>query len=194
MQIVLIGAARRFIKTVMIGSALVATAAGAALSQPSTIVLVRHGEKALEPANDPPLSAAGQQRAHELMRTLADAKVSTIITTQFARTKETAKPLADSLHETLVVVATGNMKAHIDSVAAKVKSAKKGSAVLVVGHSNTIPLIIAALGGPKMPDLCDAEYSNLFVLEMGESGAPKLIRGRFGAADPPDANGCRMSK
>lgn len=177
-------------QSLLIGTALVLTSASAALSQPATVVLVRHGEKALAPPSDPPLSATGQQRARDLVQVLVDAKVSTIITTQLARTKETAKPLADSLHQTLTIVATGTMKAHVDSIVAKVKSAKKGSTVLVVGHSNTVPLIIAALGGPKMPDLCDAEYSNLFVLEMGAS--TRLIRGHFGAADPADAAACRQ--
>ena len=185
----LIAIARR---SVVIATALVAAAASAAVSQPSTVVLVRHGEKASEPSGDPPLSAAGQQRARDLARALTDAKVGMIVTTQFERTKATAKPLADSLHAVPVIVATGTMKEHIDAIAAKVRSAPKGSTVLVVGHSNTVPLIIAALGGPKMPDLCDAEYSNLFVLEMGESS--RLIRGHFGAADPPDAGGCRMAR
>ena len=179
-------------KSILIASALVATATSAALSQPSTVILVRHGEKALEPPGDPPLSATGQQRARDLARALADAKVAMIVTTQFERTKATARPLADSLHATPVIVATGVMKEHIDAIVAKVKSAPKGSTVLVVGHSNTVPLIIAALGGPKMPDLCDAEYSNLFVLEMGE--ASRLIRGHFGAGDAPDAASCRMSR
>jgi broad specificity phosphatase PhoE len=180
-----------FGKSLILASALVALATGAAVSQPSTIVLVRHGEKAMDPPSDPPLSPAGQLRARELMHALADAKVSAIITTQFARTRLTGKPLADSLHVTPVVVATPNLKAQIDSIVGAVKSAKKGSTVLVVGHSNTVPLIIAALGGPKLPDLCDAEYSNLFVLEMSESGSARLIRGHFGATDPPDADGCR---
>jgi broad specificity phosphatase PhoE len=180
-------------KSLFLASALVSVTTSAAVSQPSTVVLVRHGEKAVEPPSDPPLSAAGQQRARDLLKALGDAKVSTIITTQFARTKLTAKPLADSMHVSPFVVSTPNMKAQIDSIAAAVKSAKKGSTVLVVGHSNTIPLIIAALGGPKMPDLCDAEYSNLFVLEMGESGSTKLIRGHFGAADVANAGSCRMT-
>jgi broad specificity phosphatase PhoE len=180
-------------KSIILTSALVVATAGAAWSQPSTVILVRHGEKATEPPNDPPLSPAGQQRARDLVRALAGAKVSTIITTQFARTKETAKPLADSSHETPIIIATGNMQEHVDAIAAKVRSAKKGSTVLVVGHSNTIPLIIAALGGPKMPDLCDAEYSHLFVLEMSESAKATLIRGTFGSPDPPDADECRRA-
>jgi broad specificity phosphatase PhoE len=179
------------VKTLVVGLALVASAASALFAQPSTVILVRHAEKAATPAADPELTPAGEQRALALLKALADAKVGSIITTQFARTKATAKPLADSLHLAETVVATGAMKAHIDSVAAMVKRAKKGSTVLVVGHSNTIPMIIAALGGPKMPDLCDAEYSHLFVLEMSEAGKANLIRGNYGAADPPDADRCK---
>ena len=179
-------------KSILLASAIAATVTSGALSQPSTVILVRHGEKATEPPGDPRLSATGQQRARDLARALADAKVGMIVTTQFERTKATARPLADSLHQTMTVVATGSMKEHIEATAAKVKSAPKGSTVLVVGHSNTVPLIIAALGGPKMPDLCDPEYSNLFVLEMG--GSTKLIRWHFGAADPPDAASCRTAR
>lgn len=39
-----------------------------------------------------------------------------------------------------------------------------GRTVLMVGHGNTIPAIITALGGPKLADLCDAQYSMLFTL------------------------------
>jgi broad specificity phosphatase PhoE len=182
------------VKSLIAGLALVAAAASASFAQPSTVILVRHGENALEPPSDPPLSPAGEKRAQALLKALADAKVGTIVTTNFARTKLTAKPVADSFHVTPFVVSTPNLKAQIDSIVAKVKGARKGSTVLVVGHSNTIPLLIAALGGPKMPDLCDAEYSHLFVLEMGESGNATLIRGNYGATDPPDAGGCRMSR
>jgi hypothetical protein len=63
--------------------------------------------------------------------------------------------------------------------------------VLVVGHSNTVPAIIAALGGPKLPDLCDAAYSNLFLLHLPADGsAPRLVRSQYGVADPPGADRC----
>jgi hypothetical protein len=61
--------------------------------------------------------------------------------------------------------------------------------VLVVGHSNTIPSIITALGGPKMADLCDDQYSMFFTLVIGV-GPPRLIRGTFGAPSPPGAENC----
>ena len=168
--------------------------AGAAHAQPSTIILVRHAEKAPTPAVDPPLTSVGQQRARDLATALADAHVSTILATQFQRTQATARPLAELVGQTMIIVpATTDPDAHAEAVAAKARSAPAGSIVLIVGHSNTVPLIISALGGPKMEELCDREYSDLFVLEMSASGAPHLIRGRYGAADPPRADKCSQT-
>jgi phosphohistidine phosphatase SixA len=133
----------------------------------STVILVRHGEKAARPADDPPLTKDGERRARDLAATLADARVSMVIATQFVRSQETAKPVADAAHQSVTTVpATADPKAHAAAVAAKVRSGPAGGTVVIVGHSNTIPLIIEALGGPTMQDLCDAEYANLFVLEI----------------------------
>ena len=65
-----------------------------------------------------------------------------------------------------------------------------GEKVLVVGHTNPIPLIIAALGGPQLPHLCDAEYSNLFVMNLAPNRNPTLIRLHFGLGDPVSASEC----
>jgi broad specificity phosphatase PhoE len=166
-------------------------AGGSAKAQPSTIILVRYGEKAATPANDPELSAAGMQRARDLAAALADAHVTTVITTQFQRTRATALPLAESLHLTpMIVSAAADVRAHAEAVAAKARSTPAGSVVLIVGHSNTVPAIIAALGGPRLPDLCDAEYATLFVLEFPATGPTRLIRARYGAPDPPGGADC----
>lgn len=79
--------------------------------------------------------------------------------------------------------------AQVAAVAAAVRRVPKGDAVLVVGHSNTVPRIVAALGGPKLPDLCDASYSTIFVLEL-ESSPPRLVRAHYGAPDPPGSDSC----
>jgi broad specificity phosphatase PhoE len=166
-------------------------AAGVAHAQPSTIILVRHAEKATTPAADPPLTSDGERRARDLAAALADAHVSTILATQFKRTQETARPIAEAVGQTTIIVpASADPKNHAQAVADKARSAPAGSVVLIVGHSNTIPLIIAALGGPTMPDLCDAEYANLFILEMQGTGAPRLIRGKFGLSDALNASKC----
>src|SRR4029453_9075189 len=71
----------------------------ATFSRPvTTIILVRHAEKNIEPNNpNPNLSPAGQARAQELVRVLGNAGITAIYATQFVRTQQTAQPLATHL-------------------------------------------------------------------------------------------------
>ena len=157
-----------------------------ATAQPSTVILVRHAERAAEPTGDPVLTDGGMQRALDLKEALRGARVTAVITTHLQRTQLTAKPLADANGLSFIVVrAGGPTPAHVDSVAAAVRRRPPGDVVLVVGHSNTIPAIVGALGGPKLPDLCDTEYSMLYVLEFPASGPPRFIESRYGASNPP---------
>lgn len=157
---------------------------------PSLVILVRHAEKAASPANDPPLSDAGRTRAGELAEALADTRIDAIVITPFARTRGTAAPVAAAGGlKPIEVEGRGSVEADIAAAAETVRGRKPGEAVLVVGHSNTIPAIIGALGGPKMQALCDDEYSNLFVLSLA-GGRARLVRGHFGTPDPPNAADC----
>ena len=160
----------------------------------SLVLLVRHAEKAAEPAGDPALTPAGVTRSQALAAALQDAGVTSIITTQLRRTGETAQPLAKALGLTPEVVQTsaggpGGLEAHVQAVAAAVRR-HAGGVVLVVGHSNTIPPIIAALGGPRLPDICDPIHANLFVLQLG-AGEAHLVRSRYGAAEPELGPDCK---
>lgn len=156
---------------------------------PITVVLVRHAEKAAEGGSDPLLSPAGEERARALALALRDAGVSAIVTTQLKRTQLTAAPLATERRLTPEVVqAGGAVPAHARAIADAVRR-HAGQVVLVVGHSNTVPAIIGALGGPKLPDLCDSEYGSLFIVTLPASGRARLIRSRYGAEDVKDA-GC----
>lgn len=166
--------------------------ASATLAQPSTVILVRHAERATEPRADPLLTPEGQQRAQDLAAALASANVSSIITTHLQRTQLTAKPLGDAIGQSPIVVRAGG-PGHADSVAAAVMRRPAGEVVLVVGHSNTVPAIIAALGGPKMPDLCDGQYSNLYVLELKPGSAARLIKAKYGLPDAPDSDACNRT-
>src|SRR5437870_13587997 len=63
-----------------------------------TVILIRHAEKIIDPNNpDVDLSPAGQTRAQELARMFGDAGINAIYATQYKRTQETVKPLADKL-------------------------------------------------------------------------------------------------
>lgn len=172
------------------------------VATPTLVLLVRHAEKAA-PTGDVPLSPAGVERAEALAAALADAGVSAIIVTPTIRTRATARPLAAARGLTLEEVALGGtpVDAHAAAVAAAVRR-HAGGVVLVVGHSNTVPAIVAALGGPRLPELCDAEYSNLFALvvdagTIGGDGAnarpatARLVRSRYGAPDAVGARECR---
>lgn len=178
----------RRIRLIVGATIVVASTAGA---QPSTVILVRHAERAAAPAGDPLLTDAGTQRALDLKEALRGARVTSIITTHLQRTQLTAKPLGDASGLSPIVVrAGGPTAAHVDSVAAAVKRRPAGDVVLVVGHSNTIPAIVTALGGPKLPELCDGQYSMLYVLEFPTAGPPRFIESRYGAADAPAAANC----
>lgn len=173
-------------RSLFLSFAIAAGLASAAVAQPSTVIVVRHAEKASQTESDPVLSDAGTQRAKDLAAALADAGVTSVITTQFQRTRLTAAPTIEALKTTTTVVPTTSGAAHVADVVAAIKSQPAGSTVLVVGHSNTVPAIIAALGGPKMPNMCDSKYSPMFILEMNGASPPRLIRTNYGAADPAD--------
>jgi phosphohistidine phosphatase SixA len=158
------------------------TPAGGA-GMPALVVLVRHAEKAANPKDDPPLTKAGMERARALVEALKDTKVTAIITSDAQRTRETAAPLAEALGLTPKVVALGHAgaPAHAEAVAAELRR-QAGGVVVVVDHSDTIPLIITALGGPRVGEVSPKAYADLFVLTPGSSGA-RLVRARYGAPD-----------
>jgi phosphohistidine phosphatase SixA len=154
-----------------------------------TVVLVRHAEKASQTERDPGLSDLGRTRAAALDSALMDAHVTAIIVTQYVRTAETASLVAARHHLTPIVVAVdaGNLNAHI---AAVVKAAREhDGVVLVIGHSNTVPKIVAALGGPILADLCDANYATMFTV-VTALGKSSTMRSRYGATEPATADKC----
>jgi broad specificity phosphatase PhoE len=148
--------------------------AGPAVAQP-TIVLVRHAERAdttggQKPAMaaDPELSAAGRRRAESLAAMLKDANITEIFATEFRRTQQTAAPLAKTLSLTVKTIPSDKQAELL-----KLLKAATGN-VLVVGHSNTIPDIIKALGVAAPVTIGDADFDNLFLVRLGSQ--PELIR------------------
>src|SRR6516165_8842431 len=104
------------------------------------VVIVRHAEKAAGGGKDPDLSSAGFARAEGLSQMLKNSKIVAIFTTDLKRTVETAAPTAKSLRITPNALPAKDNNALV----AKLRELK-GNA-LVVGHGNTIPDIIKALG------------------------------------------------
>ena len=133
------------------------------------LYIVRHGEK--DTGTNPALSLAGHKRAGDLYRELKDKNIDLILVSQYRRTAMTA----DSLRlynniETRQYKADATGEALFQLLEANAGKAKN---ILIVGHSNTLPVIIKKAGVTKHPltDIPDNEYDNLFVVEQHKDGA-----------------------
>jgi broad specificity phosphatase PhoE len=156
----------------------------------TTVIVVRHAEKATGQGDDPHLSDVGEVRARSLARSLEGAGVSAVITTQWIRTAETALPTARESGVTpeVVPVVWDSIPRHAAAIAAAVRR-HPGEVVLVVGHSNTVSDIVAALGAERPAEICDSEYDRMEIVSIEADGDARLIESRYGAASPIDA-GC----
>ena len=147
----------------------------------TTIIFVRHVEKAAVPAEDPGLSVAGQRRVAELTRQLVDADVvagiDAVYATAYRRTQETARPIADALDLPINTYDAGDTETVLETILKN----HKGKIILVVGHSNTVPELIANLGASKnVPPIEENEYDNIYIISIPWFGKTKTIRLRFG--------------
>jgi phosphohistidine phosphatase SixA len=168
------------------------TSGCAAVVAQHPIYLVRHAERAEMPKDDPPLSETGRARAAALADALSAARIATIITTQLLRTQQTGEAVAlRSDARTIKVPAVrGELAAHVAAVVAEAKRARARAPVLVVGHSNTVSEVAAALGAAKLPALCETSFSHLWILG-GVDGEPvQFARLRYGKEDAPPTGGC----
>jgi broad specificity phosphatase PhoE len=159
-----------------------------AVDQPSTIIiLVRHAEKAIVPPEnkDPDLSLAGLARAQELARMFGDTGIAAIYATQFKRTQQTVKPLADKLRISVTQV---EAKKTADLVQ-QIKARNNGQVIFIAGHNNTVPEMIAALGGPQLPIIPETEFDNLYILTVQSDGTAKLLKMKYGSPLPASGQG-----
>jgi broad specificity phosphatase PhoE len=171
---------------------LAAQAPGGSTTGSTTVIVVRHAERAADPAADPLLTPAGAARAEALAELLKDAHVDAVVSTQLQRTRLTGAPVAARFGLTPEIV-EARAPQHPRAVADTVLLKHRGQTVLVVGHSNTVPDIVAALGAPKPANICDGEYDNLYVVTVPPEGAARVVRARYGAPSPADSS-CRAMR
>lgn len=165
-------------KRLLLATVLSIFAASAAAAQ--TVVIVRHAEKA-DASADPLLSEAGQARAQALAAQLTDAHPSVILTSPLQRTRLTAAPTADYHSVTLEAVPLdGSIQAHLAAIVARVQALPEDATVLIVGHSNTVPLIARALGYAEAADMPECEYDRMTTLHLLGEGRAHGIVSRYG--------------
>jgi 2,3-bisphosphoglycerate-dependent phosphoglycerate mutase len=145
----------------------------------TTIIVVRHAEKELGSINDPPLSAAGEERAALLARMFGEprgaGRIDAIYATEMRRAQATALPLAAQLR--LAIVASADAPAQL---AARVLREHRGARVLIVGHSNTVPDIVKSLAGTKnIEPIGEEDYGTMYIISVPRIGRPNLLRLRY---------------
>jgi broad specificity phosphatase PhoE len=148
-----------------------------ATADSTTIIVVRHAEKVTDDRADPPLTPAGEARAALLARMFGDARapghIDAIYVSPTLRNRMTAAPLAARLGVTPIVVpardATG--------LARRVLREHEGGRILVVGHRDTVPEIVASLTGAKnLPQIADDESGTMYVVTVPRIGRADFLR------------------
>jgi 2,3-bisphosphoglycerate-dependent phosphoglycerate mutase len=131
----------------------------------TTFILVRHAEKADDGTNDPDLTREGEGRALKLAFMLKDTEIDAVYSTDYRRTKNTAKPLAE-MQDLDVQQYEPNKPEEI----LRIIDQHKGKTVLMVGHSNTIPWTANLLLGKKVyDDFKESEYGIMLIVSVGKT-------------------------
>ena len=147
-----------------------------------TVLLIRHADIEIPPPigdPDPALSAKGLLRAEALVHAIGQVAIASIFTSSLKRTRQTASPLAAKL-------ALGTeLLPDDDSFADDLRSGHYGTAVLIVGHSNTVPQLIEGMTGVSATSISIGEknFDNLYLVTLTETES-QLQRMKYGTPTP----------
>ena len=144
------------------------------------LVVVRHAEKGPKAEDDrkTPLSTEGKKRAEALVHVLGMLNVDVIYTSDYLRTKQTVQPLADSRK------IEPREQTNVDELLLEIRSKQRGKVVVIAGHSNTVPEIVAKLGGGDIGPMDDKQYDNLYIVVLRPTGEARLLKLRYGEPTP----------
>lgn len=150
-------------------------------NQNNTIVLlIRHAEKATD-APDSPLTDEGSKRANSLQMVLEHSQIKAIYSSQFKRNIDTVKPLAEQIgvEVTTIPVDLNNPQQFSESIIKEIIEKHKGETILIISHTNTIPIMIDLLLERKV-DVKKIEYSDFFLVNIPNKGTRTLIKTQYG--------------
>jgi broad specificity phosphatase PhoE len=143
----------------------------------TTIILVRHAEKKIEPNNqDPDLSPEGFERAQEIARVFGEAGINAIYATQYKRTQETVKPLADRTGVAVKLLQANQT----DELVKQLQTTNRGQTVFIAGHNNTVPAIVSTLSGETYSTIPESEFDNLYIVTIYRFGKAKVVKLKYG--------------
>lgn len=137
----------------------------------TTFILIRHAEKIDDGTRDPALSQEGNQRALNLANHLKKTDISAVYSTPYRRTRQTVQAIADQKNREITEYNPSD-SIFLDTVIQN----HRGKTVLIVGHSNTIPLLVNQLiGEERYAQLDESAYDNLYILSVTEIGSGIVV-------------------
>lgn len=129
----------------------------------TTYYFIRHAEKQRQNPQDrnPHLTFEGYKRADNWAKVFKYIPLNAVYSTDYNRTKETAKPTADSKNLPILVYNPKNIYSE------SFQFNTKGKSVLVVGHSNSTPSFVnKVLGKNKYKSMDDNNNASLYVVTI----------------------------
>lgn len=143
------------------------------------IYIVRHAEKAAEPASDPVLTAEGMARAEALKDYFKDKSILALFSTQKQRTIATLTPLSNLKHLPITYYGNDTLNKFLEGVIRIKKN------TLIAGHSNTSVTMLSHFNLPHtIKYIPEDDYDNLFIIEVKNGKAIKIIETTYGASSP----------
>ena len=124
------------------------------------LYLVRHAEKQADGSRDPELTKAGTLRAENLAGWFEDKAIRDIWSSDYRRTRDTAKPTRSRLGLKLKIYDAHDLPALSETLLSNQNNA------FVVGHSNTTPELARLLCNCDIDDMDDSEYDRLIVVSV----------------------------
>lgn len=127
-----------------------------------TLYLVRHAEKQQDGSRDPELTETGEQRSRELSSWFSDKNIDDIWSSDYKRTRDTAKPILTKLNIGLSIYDPGKLP----ELSAKLL--RNQHTALIVGHSNTTPQLASLLCKCEIAEMDESEHDRLIVISVND--------------------------
>lgn len=129
----------------------------------SEFFLIRHAEKnRTDPNNkNPNLNEEGKLRALSWVEVFKNIEFDKIYSTNYNRTKETVMPISKKIDQKILIYNPSKINFE------KFLLDNRNNKVLVVGHSNTIPVFVNGLIKQELYDqIDDKNNSNLYIVKV----------------------------
>ena len=155
---------------------LAALAASGTAAAQKAVIVVRHAENTKDT-----LTEAGRARAKRLAKMLESSGVSAVYSTDTKRTLGTATPLAAARKLPVTPYDVGDEASGVDArpFVSKLRRDHPGDVVLVVGHSNTVPALLKALGCSEEITIARRQHDDLFVVVPNGNEGSILVRLKY---------------